>query len=64
MGSQPPTGSGGQLYSFFFFFQKRAKREDAAVRFQCQSIDTSVGKLPQKEAERAISNNMYKATVS
>ena len=62
MGSQPPTGSGGQLYSFFFF-QKRAKREDAAARFQCQSIDTSVRKLPQKEAERAISKDFPAADV-
>ena len=47
----------------FFFFQKRAKREDAAARFQCQSIDTSVRKLPQKEAERAISKDFPAADV-
>ena len=51
MGSQPPTGSGGQL-----------NREDAA-RFQCQSIDTSVRKLPQKETERAISKDFPAADV-
>ena len=61
MGSQPPTGSGGQLNSFFFF-QKRAKREDA-TRFQCQSIDTSVRELPQKENERAISEDFPAADV-
>ena len=52
MGSQPPTGSGGQL-----------NREDAEARFQCQSIDTSVRKLPQKETERAISKDFPAADV-
>ena len=46
----------------FFFFQKRAKREDA-TRFQCQSIDTSVRELPQKENERAISEDFPAADV-
>ena len=36
--------------------------EDAA-RFQCQSIDTSVRKLPQKETERAISKDFPAADV-
>ena len=62
MGSQTPTGSGGQLNSFLFFFQKRAKREDA-TRFQCQSIDTSVRELPQKENERAISEDFPAADI-
>ena len=46
----------------FFFFQKRARREDA-TRFQCQSIDTSVRELPQKETERAISEDFPAADV-
>ena len=60
MGSQQPTGSGGQLNSFFF--QKRARRGDA-TRFQCQSIDASVRELPQKETERAISEDFPAADV-
>ena len=47
---------------FFFFFQNWARTEDA-TRFQRQSIDTSVRELPQKETERAISEDFPAADV-
>ena len=49
-------------WTVFFFFQNWARTEDA-TRFQRQSIDTSVRELPQKETERAISEDFPAAYV-